>query len=72
MRKDAVFGLSIPEHCPGVPDNVLDPILTWNDKEAYKTQARLLVERFEKNFAQFESQVPKDLAVAGPHLEELE
>ncbi len=72
MRKDGIFGLAIPEHCPDVPDDVLDPMCTWNDHEAYKVQARLLVEHFEKNFRQFESEVPKDLIVAGPHLADME
>ena len=29
--KDEIFGLSIPIHCPGVPDEVLKPKKTWAD-----------------------------------------
>jgi phosphoenolpyruvate carboxykinase (ATP) len=71
-RKDRHFGLMIPQHCPGVPDEVLDPELTWPDKAAYHIQAINLVSRFEKNFAQFENYVPPELVLAGPHIENLE
>ncbi|MDO8494111.1 MAG: phosphoenolpyruvate carboxykinase (ATP), partial [Deltaproteobacteria bacterium] len=33
------FRLSIPNKCPGVPSEILDPSQTWQDKAAYKTQA---------------------------------
>ena len=32
---DAIFGLSIPTHVPGVPDEVLQPSKAWNDATAY-------------------------------------
>src|SRR5699024_6741560 len=33
--KDEFFGLEIPLHVPGVPDEVLIPRNTWSDKDAY-------------------------------------
>jgi len=30
-KTSEVFGLHIPEHCPGVADNILFPKNTWND-----------------------------------------
>ncbi len=48
------FGLAIPESCPEVPPEVLDPKNTWADKAAYDRTARELSARFEANFKQFE------------------
>ena len=33
-KKDDIFGLDIPLHVPGVPDDVLQPNQTWADQEA--------------------------------------
>ena len=57
FRKEPFFGLSIPEHVAGIPDNVLNPRLTWTDKAAYDATAKELVKRFEENFAGFEGGV---------------
>jgi phosphoenolpyruvate carboxykinase (ATP) len=61
FRSDPFFGLSFPEHVPGVPDEVLDPRQTWADKSAYDAMAGHLVTRFEENFAKFESDVGDDV-----------
>src|SRR3954447_21681033 len=34
FHKEPYFGLSIPAHVPGIPDEVLDPRQTWADKAA--------------------------------------
>ena len=52
-RVDAYFGLSVPEHVPGVPDDILNPQSAWSDREAYAQQARQLVARFRTNAASF-------------------
>jgi phosphoenolpyruvate carboxykinase (ATP) len=64
FRKDPHFGLSIPEHVPGVPVEVLDPRQSWADKAAYDRMAHHLVERFEENFASFESGVGDEVRAA--------
>lgn len=48
-----VFGLSIPQSCPGVPAEVLNPRDTWADKEAYDSAAASLNEKFQANFQKF-------------------
>ena len=65
-RTDANFGLCVPEHCPGVPDELLKPRETWSDKGAYDTTARDLVGRFHANFAQFEGHVDAGIKAAEP------
>lgn len=64
-EKDAVFGLEIPAHVPGVPDEVLFPRNTWENKEAYDAEAQKLAAAFHENFKQF-SQANKDIQQAGP------
>ena len=46
---DPVFGLSIPDHVPDVPREVLDPRSSWADPVAYDKQANKLRSMFEKN-----------------------
>jgi phosphoenolpyruvate carboxykinase (ATP) len=51
---DKHFDLSMPESCPDVPSDILNPRNTWADKEAYDAKAGELVNSFKKNFKQFE------------------
>jgi phosphoenolpyruvate carboxykinase (ATP) len=50
METDPVFGLSVPTHVAGVPDDVLKPRTTWPDKAAYDEQAKKLASMFRENF----------------------
>ena len=61
------FGLAIPEACPEVPEEVLNPKNTWSDKRAYDETAAELTKRFEKNFKQFEAYVGEDIKAAAIH-----
>lgn len=65
-REDKFFGLQVPEKCPGVPDDVLEPQKTWEDPANYEEQAKVLVGRFKKNFEQFASEVSPEVVKAGP------
>ncbi|MBV8601705.1 MAG: phosphoenolpyruvate carboxykinase (ATP) [Candidatus Eremiobacteraeota bacterium] len=53
--REPFFGLEIPEHVPGVPNEVLDPRSAWSDKAAYDAQAKKLAALFAENFKRFES-----------------
>ena len=63
---DPVFGLCVPERCPGVPPEVLLPRNTWSDKAAYDVSARDLAAKFAQNFKQFDGKASADVAAAGP------
>lgn len=65
MVEDPVFGLSIPQACPGVPSDVLMPKVTWKDPNAYDAKARELADRFAKNFECFQT-IETAAAMAGP------
>ncbi len=68
FETDPVFGLAIPKKVNGVPDEVLNPRNTWNDKDAYDKKAKQLAKMFEENFKQFKGKASAELAEAGPLL----
>ena len=63
-----VFGVGVPVECPGIPDEILNPRETWEDKDAYDAQARDLAGRFNKNFKKFVGEVSSDVVGAGPNV----
>lgn len=62
--KEEIFGLEIPAHVPGVPDEVLLPVKTWSDTHAYNVKAEELAQKFHKNFEKF-ANVPKEIIELG-------
>ncbi|WP_446686908.1 phosphoenolpyruvate carboxykinase (ATP) [Paracerasibacillus soli] len=63
--KDDIFGLHIPLHVPGVPDEVLIPKQTWENKDSYEKTAQKLAEEFHANFEKF-THVSEEIVKAGP------
>jgi phosphoenolpyruvate carboxykinase (ATP) len=63
---DPIFNLAVPQHVPGVPDEVLTPRATWADPAAYDAQARRLAGMFVANFGAFEAGVSPAVKAAGP------
>jgi phosphoenolpyruvate carboxykinase (ATP) len=61
----SVFGVHVPQSCPGVPTEFLDARGMWPDKSAYDKAARDLAARFNKNFQKF-SGVSPEIAAAAP------
>lgn len=68
FQKHAIFGLDYPTSCPEIPDNVLDPIKLWDNKEAYYAQANQLAQLFIDNFSKFEDGVSADVRQESPVL----
>jgi phosphoenolpyruvate carboxykinase (ATP) len=66
FRIDPVFGFQVPEICPHVPSNILNPKSTWSDSEAYDKQAKLLVAAFQKNFESFVTEPNTKMNSGGP------
>ncbi|MGB9673215.1 MAG: phosphoenolpyruvate carboxykinase (ATP) [Anaerolineales bacterium] len=64
--KDAVFGFLVPKHCPGIPDEVLDPSSSWKDQTAYMRRYRSLAVRFLDNFQKFADKFDQSILDAGP------
>jgi len=61
--RDPFFNLMVPQSCPNVPTNVLNPKETWADKAAYDKTAANLAERFINNFKQY-THMPKEIVDA--------
>jgi phosphoenolpyruvate carboxykinase (ATP) len=61
-----VFRLAVPQSCPGVPDDVLNPRETWKNKKAYDIQVRELANSFRENFAKFEEQANEEILSGAP------
>lgn len=61
-----VFGVLVPQTCPNVPDEMLNPRSTWADKEAYDKKANELAQLFNKNFEQFADQANEEIRNAAP------
>jgi len=64
--EDPVFGLHVPTHVPGVPDEILLPRNTWKDPNAYDAQAQRLARMFRENFETFADSVDPSVVAAGP------
>ncbi|KAI4314467.1 hypothetical protein L6164_027373 [Bauhinia variegata] len=72
-QKTAVFGLEIPTEVEGVPSEILDPINTWSDKDAYNATVLKLAGLFRNNFETFtgygigeDDSLTKEILAAGP------
>lgn len=66
LVEDPIFGVMVPQSCPGVPAEVLQPRHTWKDAHAYDAQAHKLAGMFAANFTSFASEVTEDVRTAGP------
>lgn len=62
----SVFGVLMPKSCPNVPENILNPRNTWENKEVYDVKANELAELFVNNFAQYASEASKEILDAAP------
>lgn len=68
-RRLNLFGLMIPSSCPGVPSTILDPELTWKNKENYKETAHRLAGYFIRNFEKYRGIASKEIVEAGPKID---
>lgn len=66
FKQHPIFKVHVPQSCPGVSAEVLNPEQTWTDKTAYEAKARELAGHFHKNFEKFRNDVSKDICNAGP------
>ncbi|HLQ95176.1 MAG TPA: phosphoenolpyruvate carboxykinase (ATP) [Pseudogracilibacillus sp.] len=68
-KQEEIFGLHMPTHIPGVPDEVLFPRDTWEDKEKYDQTAQELAQKFHDNFKKF-SHATDEIKQAGPRFKQ--
>ncbi|PRP73557.1 phosphoenolpyruvate carboxykinase [Planoprotostelium fungivorum] len=63
-----VFGFHIPTKCSGVPDEILQPRLSWTDAASYDKSLNKLAGLFSNNIAKFDIK-SKEILQAGPQVE---
>ena len=63
---DPIFNLAVPTNVPNVPTQLLQPKLTWNDPDAFDTQARKLATMFIDNFTHYTHNVDPTVTNSGP------
>ncbi len=66
MRNDEWFNLRSPISCPGVPDSLLIPSVTWKDRTSFDQTVSQLIEKFDRNFQKYRDSVSLDIIKAGP------
>lgn len=64
--KHPIFGLDVPQSCPNVPADILNPRNTWNDKDAYDAKANQLANAFVENFRKFEDFANEEIMAGAP------
>ena len=63
---DRRFGFSVPTHCPGVPNSILQPRETWPDKKKFDNVANLLSKMFIENFEKYIDKCSQEVIAASP------
>jgi phosphoenolpyruvate carboxykinase (ATP) len=63
--EDPLFHILVPEDCPLVPCEILNPRNTWEDKEAFDRRAQKLANDFSRHFDKAYGNKGIDPAVAG-------
>ncbi|MBP6209092.1 MAG: phosphoenolpyruvate carboxykinase (ATP) [Anaerolineales bacterium] len=66
FKKDPIFGFEVPQSCPNVPDEVMNPATSWHDQKEYDRRYKDLAMRFIQNFAKFTDGTPQEVIDAGP------
>ncbi|NCI49825.1 phosphoenolpyruvate carboxykinase (ATP) [Sediminibacterium roseum] len=63
-----VFGMMMPDSCPGVPSEILNPRSTWADTAAYDAKSKDLAAQFVQNFEKYASGVTQEILDAAPKI----
>lgn len=61
-----VFGFEVPQGCPDVPSDLLNPRRTWSNPEEYDSQALKLARSFIENFQKFEEFAGVEILAGAP------
>jgi phosphoenolpyruvate carboxykinase (ATP) len=65
-QEHPIFGLAMPKSCPQVPEEILNPVDTWVDKQAYGETAQKLANQFNSNFEKFAEEAAVEIREAAP------
>ena len=67
-KTDPTFGIEVPQSCPGVPSEMLNPRDTWSDPSAYDASAKRLAHMFVANFETYKDDCAPNIIAAGPRV----
>ncbi|GAA4426950.1 phosphoenolpyruvate carboxykinase (ATP) [Pontibacter saemangeumensis] len=65
-----IFGVDMPDSCPGVPSEILNPRNTWQKKEEYDAKAFHLASKFIDNFRKYAAFASVEILAGAPLVEE--
>ena len=65
-KHDNIFNVDVPQFCPEVPSEIMNPADTWKNKEEYEIYAKKLAKMFEENFQNKYPNMPENIVNAGP------
>ncbi len=65
-----IFGLYMPKTCPNIPEDILDPMNTWENKGQYISKSIQLAHSFHLNFEKFASEASQQIIEGGPLIDE--
>lgn len=65
-HQHSVFGMMMPNECPGVPPQMLSAKFTWEDKTAYDDTARKLADYFINNFEKYAADASPEILAGAP------
>lgn len=64
--KHPVFGVEMPDNCPYVLSEILNPRNTWKDKSAYDAAATNLATMFKSNFEKYADYADEEILAGCP------
>jgi phosphoenolpyruvate carboxykinase (ATP) len=66
FHKHPVFGIEMPDSCPNVPSEILNPRNTWSNKDAYDHKANELAVAFIRNFSKYSDYANQEILAGAP------
>jgi phosphoenolpyruvate carboxykinase (ATP) len=63
-----IFRVAYPVYSASVPETVLNPRISWKDKDAYDQKANYLAEAFLKNFEKYSAYANEEILAGAPVL----
>lgn len=64
--RDSIMGLDVVTACSGVPQEMLQPRLSWRDTSAFEAASKKLAQRFRTNFEKYAAAVDPAVLAGGP------
>ncbi|QDH80081.1 phosphoenolpyruvate carboxykinase (ATP) [Echinicola soli] len=67
FKTHEVFNVAVPQHCPNVPEEILNPKSTWENPGEYDQKSHQLAKSFVENFKKYEDFASEDIMAGAPN-----